>query len=111
MIIKKIGKSAGWIIEPQTFDEYQKIKPEIEALLIKFNTTMKVSTVDSIWVEMPELNRSQFEPGWPPAEPPSHEHGWPQAVELPPNVHDHLSGDSESYPFGQCNEQPNAPEN
>lgn len=103
MIINENDNFIGWNIEPQTFDEYQKIKPEIEALMKKFNTIRPVSTVDSIWVEMPELTRSQFEAGWPHAEPPSHGCEWPQAVEPHPTDHE-MEDDSENYPFDQYRE-------
>ena len=110
MIIKRLEKSIGWEIKPQTFNEYRNIALKIEALDKNFNTDKQLSTVDSIWVEMPELTLSQSQAGWPPASLPSHVHGWPQACEPLPIDHE-KEGDFENYQFDQYNKEPNGFEN
>lgn len=104
MKIKELKNTHGWKIEPQTSDEYKMIKPEIEALMKRFNNK-NVLVAGSIWAEMPELSPVQFEAGWPPAEPPSHECGWSQAIPPHPTYHE-KQGDFGNYLSDQYNKEP-----
>lgn len=62
----------GFHIHPESTDEEQSIKEFIKNVK-KFIHCLEVDRIL-------ELDETQLPPAWPPAKPPAHGRGWPQAV-------------------------------